>query len=251
MNAVAALAADIPEAKRFVQDLWDMPVPTGEWRYYNGLLYMLGLLHTSGEFKIYAPGSVEPSAPLAFTQSVETNKGTAVAITLEGSDLDGFVTSFQVTQQPSFGQLNGSGQTLDYVPNAEFVGTDTFQFSVTDNDGQESSSATVTIDVLDDQVPTGGLVCDVTENLWNSGYTARVTVTNDSPTAINTWQVSIALAPGDVVSQSWSATLTGTTGIVTAENIGWNGNLDVGESASFGFKASHTGLSSRPAVSCQ
>jgi endo-1,4-beta-D-glucanase Y len=251
MNAVAALAADIPEAKRFVQDLWDMPVPTGEWRYYNGLLYMLGLLHTSGEFKIYAPGSVEPSAPLAFTQSLETTKETPITVTLEGSDRDGQVTSYQITQSPMHGQLNGSGNSLEYSPTTGFVGSDTFQFTVTDNDGLVSNPATVSISVIEDQAPSGGLVCDVTENLWNSGYTARVTVTNDSPAAVNAWQVSIALAPGDVVSQSWNSTLSGTTGIITAENIGWNANLDVGESASFGFKASHTGLNGRPAVSCQ
>ncbi len=56
MNAVAALAASSPNKTRFVQDLWNVNVPTGEFRYYSGMLYMLGLLHVSGEFKIYKPG---------------------------------------------------------------------------------------------------------------------------------------------------------------------------------------------------
>jgi oligosaccharide reducing-end xylanase len=55
MNAVASLAASQPRARRFVEELWNTPVPTGQYRYYNGMLYLLGLLHCSGEFKIWAP----------------------------------------------------------------------------------------------------------------------------------------------------------------------------------------------------
>jgi len=55
MNAVAALAADSADAKRFVQELWDVQIPSGQWRYYDGLLYIFGLLHCSGEYKIWKP----------------------------------------------------------------------------------------------------------------------------------------------------------------------------------------------------
>lgn len=55
MNAVAALASTNEHAPEFVQALWDMPIPSGHWRYYDGLLYFLALLHTSGNFRIYAP----------------------------------------------------------------------------------------------------------------------------------------------------------------------------------------------------
>jgi oligosaccharide reducing-end xylanase len=55
MAAVAALAADPEIGKPFVQALWDAQIPSGKWRYYDGMLYMLGLLHVSGNFRIYAP----------------------------------------------------------------------------------------------------------------------------------------------------------------------------------------------------
>jgi len=55
MNAVASLAATQPRARRFVQALWDLPVPTGPGRYYDGMLYLLALLHCSGEFQIWLP----------------------------------------------------------------------------------------------------------------------------------------------------------------------------------------------------
>jgi len=56
MAAVAALAAEPEKGKPFVQALWDTPIPSGKWRYYDGMLYMLGLLHVSGNFKIYLEG---------------------------------------------------------------------------------------------------------------------------------------------------------------------------------------------------
>jgi endo-1,4-beta-D-glucanase Y len=55
MNAVTGLAAANPRAKQFVEALWNTPVPTGQWRYYDGMLYMLATLHCSGEFRIWQP----------------------------------------------------------------------------------------------------------------------------------------------------------------------------------------------------
>jgi len=57
MAAVAGQAADSELARPFVQDLWDAPLPSGQWRYYNGLLYFLGLLQTGGRFNIHAPAA--------------------------------------------------------------------------------------------------------------------------------------------------------------------------------------------------
>jgi oligosaccharide reducing-end xylanase len=53
MNAVASLAATHPRAQKFVEALWNTPVPSGRWRYYDGMLYLLGFLHSSGEFRIW------------------------------------------------------------------------------------------------------------------------------------------------------------------------------------------------------
>jgi oligosaccharide reducing-end xylanase len=54
MNAVASLSAtDKARSKRFVEELWKLKAPTGQWRYYDGMLYMLAMLHCSGNFKAY------------------------------------------------------------------------------------------------------------------------------------------------------------------------------------------------------
>ena len=40
-------------SKAFVEALWNTPVPSGEQRYYDGLLYLMSLMHLSGNFRIY------------------------------------------------------------------------------------------------------------------------------------------------------------------------------------------------------
>src|SRR5207302_1799503 len=51
------------------------------------------------------------------------------------------------------GSLSGTAPNLTYTPNAGFVGTDSFTFTVTDSYGLASSPATVKITVKDTQPP--------------------------------------------------------------------------------------------------
>jgi oligosaccharide reducing-end xylanase len=51
--AVGALAAPPgPIAKAFLQQLWAMPVPSGEQRYFDGMLYLMSMMHLGGVFRI-------------------------------------------------------------------------------------------------------------------------------------------------------------------------------------------------------
>jgi oligosaccharide reducing-end xylanase len=55
-NAIAGLAATDPaRARKFVEALWNAPVPSGLWRYYDGMWYIMGFLHCSGQFRIWTP----------------------------------------------------------------------------------------------------------------------------------------------------------------------------------------------------
>jgi oligosaccharide reducing-end xylanase len=55
-NAVVSLAATHPLAKEFTEALWNTPIPSGfNERYYDGLLYLMAMLHCSGEFRIWQP----------------------------------------------------------------------------------------------------------------------------------------------------------------------------------------------------
>lgn len=55
-NAVMSLAATHPRSIKFVEAFWSTPIPYGQWRYYDGMLYMLSMLHCSGNFRIWPPG---------------------------------------------------------------------------------------------------------------------------------------------------------------------------------------------------
>ncbi len=52
-NAVAALLVDQPLATRFVDDLWALEPPGGRYRYYDGLLQFMALLHVTGRFRAW------------------------------------------------------------------------------------------------------------------------------------------------------------------------------------------------------
>jgi oligosaccharide reducing-end xylanase len=67
-NAVAGLAAtDKDRVKKFIAALWNTPIPSGRYRYYDGMLYLMGMLHCSGQFRIWPPQ--EPgSAPAPATK---------------------------------------------------------------------------------------------------------------------------------------------------------------------------------------
>lgn len=55
MNATASLAASSDIKWAFIEEFWNTDIPSGEYRYYDGLLYFMALLHLSGNFQIYHP----------------------------------------------------------------------------------------------------------------------------------------------------------------------------------------------------
>jgi len=90
-----------------------------------------------------------PTPPQALAQSVATDKNTNVAIALGAVDSDGTIVSYNIESPPSHGRLSGTGANRTYLPNADYVGPDSFSFSATDNDNLTSSPATVSVSVQD------------------------------------------------------------------------------------------------------
>lgn len=123
-NAVAALAADRAIGEPFVQGLWDLNVPTGQYRYYDGLLMMLGLLQVSGNFRIYEPGTA-PEGQVFPTPKPEVNgkfaPPTGRALLLVGQTANSVDSYFDATVTAPGGvavnidlQLNGMDE-LNYL----------------------------------------------------------------------------------------------------------------------------------------
>ena len=88
--------------------------------------------------------NVTNRAPVADAQAVKTDEDTAKAITLTGSDADGNPITYQVVAGPANGTLTGTAPDLTYTPNANFNGTDSLTFKVSDTQA-DSEVATVSI----------------------------------------------------------------------------------------------------------
>ena len=52
-NGALAVAATRANRADFVSAVWDMPIPTGSSRYYDGALYLVSVLVLSGQYRVY------------------------------------------------------------------------------------------------------------------------------------------------------------------------------------------------------
>ncbi|MFJ2085288.1 cellulose binding domain-containing protein [Micromonospora chokoriensis] len=96
--------------------------------------------------------------------------------------------------------------------------------------------------------PGGGAACAVkyTANSWNNGFTADVQVTNTGSSAINGWTLNYSLPSGQTVTNAWNATVSQSGSAVTARNVGHNGSIAPGGTASFGYQGTLNGSYSSP-----
>src|SRR2546429_2716377 len=103
----------------------------------------------AGEYQngaAYVFASASNTAPVANPQSVAAAEDMAVAITLSGSDGEAAPLTFAVVSGPANGTLSGTPPNLNYAPNLNFNGSDSFTFKV--NDGSlDSATATVSINI--------------------------------------------------------------------------------------------------------
>ena len=101
------------------------------------------LCTSTGTVTVHLDGANQP--PVAEPGTLLTVEDTAAPITLVGSDPDGDPLTFVVVS-PGNGTLTGAAPDLTYTPRADFFGTDTFTFAVSDGEAL-SAPATVSIDV--------------------------------------------------------------------------------------------------------
>jgi len=72
--------------------------------------------------------------PVPVEPSLETDRGTALPITLSATDPDGDALTYAVTTGPGHGTVTGTAPTLTYTPTPGYIGTDSFGFSVSDGE---------------------------------------------------------------------------------------------------------------------
>ena len=77
----------------------------------------------------------------------------------------------------------------------------------------------------------------VQDNAWSTGYTGRMTVTNDSAATLPEWRVEFDLPAGTTVAYHWNAVLTRSGSHYVFTGASWNASLRPGASTSFGWVA--------------
>jgi hypothetical protein len=85
-----------------------------------------------------------------------------------------------------------------------------------------------------------------TTQVWGSGMTVDLTITNTGTTPINDWTLRFSMARGQTIVSDWNTDLTQGGDIVTAVNASHNGSIAPGQSVTMGYLAGHTGDSSLP-----
>ncbi|GAA2519491.1 cellulose binding domain-containing protein [Streptomyces levis] len=90
--------------------------------------------------------------------------------------------------------------------------------------------------------------CQVTygTSVWQGGFTADVTVKNTGSAAVDNWRLGFTLPSGQRVTSAWNATLSGTSGAVTASPVAHNARIAAGGTQSFGFQGSYSGTFAKP-----
>ncbi|MCO6060903.1 cadherin-like domain-containing protein, partial [Pseudomonas sp. MOB-449] len=114
-------------------------------------------------------------APIPAATTASGNEDSVIAVNLSGTDVDGTVASFKLTALPANGNFYSdaaatnllstssvinavsNGATIYFKPNADWNGTNTFQYSATDNNNLVSTSTatgTITVNPVNDAPET-------------------------------------------------------------------------------------------------
>jgi hypothetical protein len=142
--------------------------------------------------------------PVAQNQSVSTNAGAPVAVTLVATDQDNNALTYTTTS-PAHGTLSGSAPNLTYTPTAGYSGSDAFTFKA--NDGTADSNVTtvsITVNKINQTITFGALAG---KTYGDAPFTLTATATSGLP-------VSFQIVSGPATVSGSTLTITG-AGAVT------------------------------------
>jgi len=146
--------------------------------------------------------------PTANSDSYDTDEDTAVLTTLTGDDIDGDSLSFNLIDTPTNGSLEVvSGTQLNYIPDTDYVGSDSFTFKA--NDGLVDSNVatiSITIGAVDDTPELDPIGDKAADELSTLSFTATAT----DPDSAVTYSLINAPAGASIGSSSGAFTFTPT-----------------------------------------
>ena len=122
-------------------------------------------------------------SPIAHDQELSTDANRDIDITLVGEDTDNDPIRFEIVSNPADATLNNfdsSKGTVTYSPEMNYTGNDSFSFKVIDDNDVESNTATVSVEVTEnnqtnqapqafDQVTNEANLSDYRYAVWSAG----------------------------------------------------------------------------------
>ena len=105
--------------------------------------------------------------PTSNNVTVSTNEDISVVIDLDATEIDGDNYSFAIIGQPTNGTLGSiSGSQVEYTPNQDWNGTDTFTFEATDDrfSRRNVATATITVNATNDAPQANDISVELDEN---------------------------------------------------------------------------------------
>ncbi len=156
--------------------------------------------------RVFAPGTGDPGdpgdppgngAPTLVADEVETDEDVpaVVAVLDNDADPDGDALTVTAAARPLHGTATTDGTTVTYTPAADFFGTDTFEYTVSDGEATATASVRVTVRPVND-APTAPVIASPPDG-------AALVAAGDPDAAFTVSWTSSADVEGDQVAYRW------------------------------------------------
>jgi endo-1,4-beta-xylanase len=172
--------------------------------------------------------------------------GAAASVQIHASDSAGQALSYSAAGLPAGLSINSSTGVISGTPTA--AGTSTVAVTAKDSTGA-SGSATFSWTIASPGGGGGGAchVAYTTTSEWAGGFTASVTISNTSTSAINGWTLGFTFPGDQKITSAWndgSVTQSGENATLT--NASYNGSIAPGSNTSIGFQGTWTSSDAAP-----
>jgi len=208
--------------------------PTGDCAFYS-----VGskCWEDNGHGLVYsAPPAAEPPEANDDTTTTDENNPVNIDVTANDSDIDGTInnTTVTITKDAGNGSLGVHSTTgvVSYTPDPGFCGSDSFKYTVDDNDGMTSNDATVTVTVVCNESPQAGDDAATTNENTSVGIDVTANDT-DSDGTIDRATVTITTNPaaGSISVHSSSGVVTYTPNVGSCDSDTFKYTIDDNDGA--------------------